>query len=291
MHYQKFLYKVENFFATLTENVAFLFDFFGLTGHFCNSIIILLYSGSVGNMLKSKAVKIMVAVCVVLIIGTLVFAFLYTHGLSGIRRNPDYKDGQIKVACVGDSVTYGHSVSSWSKNNYPAVLGRLLGESYHVCNFGVSGSTVQDSGDQPYTKTKAYTESVAYEADILVFMMGSNDSKPENWKGEEAFTESYNKLLDSYLQKSKKPVVYLCTVPTAFFPEGVSSGLTNYDIQPEYVETVARIVREIAEERNLSVIEINNLTETRRYYFGKDNVHPNNEGAKAIAQAVFEATK
>ena len=45
---------------------------------------------------------------------------------------------------------------------------------------------------------------------------------------------------------------------------------------------------EIAKERNLPLIEINNLTENRRDLFGKDNVHPNNDGAKAIAQEVFE---
>lgn len=233
----------------------------------------------------------MIAFFVVLIVALSVFLFLYTHGLSGIRKNPEYKEGQIKVACVGDSVTYGHSVSSWSKNNYPAVLGRLLGENYHVCNFGVSGSTVQDSGDQPYTNTKAYTESVAYEADILVFMMGSNDSKPENWKGAEAFTEAYTALLSSYLQKDKKPIVYLCTVPTAFFPKGVTSGLTNYDIQPQHVETVADLVRDFAGDHGYSIIEINDLTKNGRELFGRDNVHPNKDGAKAIAEEVFKNIK
>ncbi|MBR2417762.1 MAG: hypothetical protein IKB12_03930 [Clostridia bacterium] len=242
-------------------------------------------------MFNSKAGKIMIVFCIVLFVGLSVFAFLYTHGLSGIRTYPEYKEGQLKVACVGDSVTYGHSVSSWSKSNYPALLGSFLGDGYNVCNFGVSGSTVQDSGDQPYTKTKAYTSSKEYGADILVFMMGSNDSKPENWKGEEAFIESYNKLLDSYLQEDKKPSVYLCTVPTAFFPEGVASGLTNYDIQPEYVEAVADIIKEIAKERNLPVIDINALTENRRDLFGKDNVHPNNDGARAIAEEVLSAIR
>ncbi len=242
-------------------------------------------------MFNSKAVKIMITFCIIFVLALLGFSFLYTHGLSGIRKNPEYKEGQIKVACVGDSVTYGHSVSDWSKNNYPTLLGNIMGENYHVCNFGVSGSTVQDSGDQPYTKTKAYTQSTEYEADILVFMMGSNDSKPENWQNEEQFRAAYNKLLDSYLQKDKKPVVYLCTVPTAFFPEGVTEGLTNYDIQPKLVEAVADIVRDIAEERNYPVIEINDLTENRRDYFGRDNVHPNNEGAKAIAEEVYKAVK
>ena len=239
-------------------------------------------------MQKTKTIRILVTLLIILVAGLGLFIFLFNNGLSGIRINPGYKEGQIKVACVGDSVTYGHSISPWKKNNYPALLGSMMGEEYHVCNFGVSGSTVQDSGDQPYTATGAYTQSLDYDADVLVFMMGSNDSKPENWQGEEKFIEAYNKLLDTYLQNDKAPAVYLCTVPTANFPEGVTEGLTNYDIQPQYVEAVADIVREIAKERNLPLIEINNLTENRRDLFGKDNVHPNNDGAKAIAQEVFE---
>ena len=240
-------------------------------------------------MFNSKSAKLITALSVIVIAGVLVFSYLYSHGLTDIRTNPAYKNGQIKVACVGDSVTYGYNLSR--KNSYPSLLGNMMGEEYHVCNFGVSGCTVQDSGDQPYTATKAYKESLDYEADILVFMMGSNDSKPENWQGEEKFREAYNKLLDSYLSNDKKPNVYLCTVPTANFPEGITEGLTNYDVQPLYVETVADIVRDIAKERNLPLIEINDLTENRRDLFGKDNVHPNEDGAKAIAQAVYEAIR
>lgn len=242
-------------------------------------------------MFKTKAGKTIIIVCVILIIAGGVFGFLYTHGLSGIAHTPEYKQGQIKVACVGDSVTYGYGVSGWKNNNYPAVLSALLGENYNVCNFGVSGSTVQDTGDQPYTKTKAYAKSIGYEADILVFMMGSNDSKPENWKGEEEFASSYNALLNSYLQKDKKPDVYLCTVPTAYYPEGADSGLTNFDIQPQYVETVADIIRDYAEENGFKLIEINDLTENRRELFLNDNVHPSVDGAKAIAEEVFENIK
>lgn len=231
--------------------------------------------------------KLIAAISATVIAGAGVFGFLFLNGLSGIRINPEYKDGQIKVACVGDSVTYGHSVKGWLKNNYPHLLGSMLGDGYNVKNYGVSGSTVQPDGDQPYVITKAYEESRAYEADIIVFMMGSNDSKPENWKGEETFLLKYNSLIESYLQAEKKPVIYLCTPPVAYYPEGVTDGNTNYDIQPEYVQAVSELVKTVAQERGLELIDINALTTDRRDLFGKDNVHPNNDGARAIAEAVY----
>ena len=242
-------------------------------------------------MLKSKTSKFMLIIFALILTGLAVFGVLYSKGLTDISPSPKYNGEEIKVACVGDSVTYGYGIKGWKKNNYPAVLSRLLGEKYHVANFGISGSTVQDTGDQPYTATEAYKSSLEYEADILIFMLGSNDSKPENWTDEEKFLAFYNSLLDSYLKKEKKPTVYLCTVATANYPEGITSGLTNYDVQPKYVEVAAELIRGVAEERGYPLIDINNLTENRRELFGKDNVHPNAEGAETIATAIYEAIK
>ncbi len=230
----------------------------------------------------------MIVVLVLLTAGALFFGYMFMNGLSGIRINPQYKQGQIKVALVGDSVTYGHSIKNWPKNNYPALLGEKLGEKYCVKSYGVSGSTVQPDGDQPYNITKAYAWSHELDCDILVFMLGSNDSKPENWKGADAFKEEYLKLLNSYLNTEEPPTVLICTPPTAYFPVGQSAGLSNYDIQPLIVEEIAEIIREVATESGYTLIDINNLTENRRELFGKDNVHPNNEGAKFIAESIYK---
>ena len=163
-------------------------------------------------MRKKLILKIILMIVIILLIAMLGgFFVLYFNGLSGMHSNGKAKQNQVKVACVGDSITYGHGVSNWAKNNYPAVLSNLLGKTYHVSNFGVSGSCAQATADQPYTATDVYQKSLAYEADVLIFMLGSNDSKPENWQGVEEFRKQYLELLDSYLQGEKQPQVYLCT--------------------------------------------------------------------------------
>ncbi len=240
-------------------------------------------------MNKTKLLKTFtIAAIIILITGTLVFGYMFLNGISGIRVNPVYRDGQIKVALVGDSVTYGHSIKNWPKNNYPKLLSDMLGENYCVKSYGVSGSTVQPDGDQPYNITKAYTWSHKFQADILVFMLGSNDSKPENWKGREKFRSDYFKMLNSYVNVDKPPFVLICTPPTAYFPEGVIDGPSNYDVQPLIIEEIADIVRDVAEENGYTLIDINKMTENRRDLFGNDNVHPNNEGAKAIANEIYK---
>ena len=112
--------------------------------------------------------------------------------------------------------------------------------------------------------------------------------KPENWKGAEKFREEYIRLLETYTQIDYPPKVLLCTPPTAYFPEGVTEGLSNYDVQPLIIEEIAEIVEDIASEKGYTLININDLTENRRELFGKDNVHPNNDGAKEIASAVYK---
>ena len=219
----------------------------------------------------------------------LIFSYLYFNGLSGIAQTSTPEPGQIKVACIGDSITYGHGIKNWPKNNYPVLLQELLGDSYHVQSFGVSGRAVQDNSDQPYRALPHYEESIAYDADIIIFMMGSNDSKPENWFGEEAYKSALADLLDDYTQGKKKPVIYVCTTPACFFTETSDGELTSHDLRPAYADTIAELTQQTAEKLGYPVIDIHALTEENPQWFAKDGVHPNNDGAAAIANAVYEA--
>lgn len=46
---------------------------------------------------------------------------------------------RIKVACVGNSITYGTGLSDRATQSYPVKLQKLLGERYEVENFGKPG--------------------------------------------------------------------------------------------------------------------------------------------------------
>ena len=98
------------------------------------------------------------------------FSYLYFKGLSGIRF---YKNGKdtIKVACVGDSVTYGYGISNWPKNNYPFILGSILGGEYTVNNYCQSGSCVQSNLNKPYSSKSPYKKSLEFEPNTVIFML------------------------------------------------------------------------------------------------------------------------
>ena len=242
-------------------------------------------------MKKKKVLTGFLIVLLVLVIIPVVGClYLYNPSPSVmVYKSDSLEDAPVKVACIGDSITYGYGITDWSKNNYPVVLQHLLGEEYLVQNFAVSGCCVHDNADYPYRALQHHQNSIAYDADIIVFMMGSNDTKPENWFGEEAFKTALIDLLDDYTQGSKNPLIYICTTPACFFIGDSHSELTNFGLRPAYADMIANITLEVAEELGYPTVDIHNLTAENPQWFEGDGVHPNNDGAAAIAEAVYQA--
>ena len=212
------------------------------------------------------------------------FLWRFSHGLSGLRITSRPKPGQIKIACVGDSITYGHGITGWPANTYPYVLQKLLGKGYHVCNFGASGRSVHPVTDRPYVKEPHYPESLAYQADVVVFMMGTNDAKVSNWHGSEAFREALERMLDSYADSR----TILCT-PAALFGTDSDPDMASYDIQIPSVMEIVNITREVAQQRGYQLIDIQGLTADHPEWYIADKVHPGNVGAAAIAKKIYKA--
>lgn len=193
---------------------------------------------------------------------------------------------EIRIACVGDSITFGYGIEDPGQNSYPAVLQSLLGEGYRVRNFGVSGCSVQEDTDLPFTALESYTESIAFQPDILIFMMGGNDTRSGNWQGEEAFRSSLEALLDSYTGAQ----ILLCTPAVTFFTESCPGPVyADFGVRPDITGTIADIVRDVARERACTLVDIYALTEEHPQWYCPDGVHPNAQGAAAIAEALREA--
>lgn len=245
------------------------------------------------NMAKiNKRTNRIIAVSAVLALLLLIaFYVLYNNGFSGIRKNPVPNGNQIKVACVGDSITYGHGINNWNKNNYPVQLGRILGDSYCVANFGVNGSTAQDSGDKPYREQKMFDESLEFNADIIVIMLGSNDSKAENWTDVQSFKEQYASLVKSYMDNNENAKIILCSPAQPFYADGETEGSVKFGINPVVFPEICKAVEEIAVENNCAYADINAFTSENSRWFSKDGVHPDASGAKEIANYISQSIK
>lgn len=196
-------------------------------------------------------------------------------------------DEEIRVACVGDSITYGFLVFGWKEKNYPAQLGKLLGKGYVVNNYGYSGRTVSSNGDRPYTNEKLYKQSLEFNPDIVILMLGTNDTRTGNWKGSESFSEEYGDLIDTYLNLSSSPKVILMTPP----PTYSFLGKVQYNISATLVQNeVNEAVKLLAEIKGIECIDLYAVFEGKKELY-TDGVHPNARGARLIAETVYERIK
>jgi lysophospholipase L1-like esterase len=248
---------------------------------------------------KKKIIKVTIATFVILGIMLLCGKhYMYTHGLSGEYVNEKVKDGQIKVACIGDSITYGQGVEDWEKNNYPAQLQELLGDAYHVANFGSAGACLNPNGDQPYVNREIYQESLEYDADILVVMLGTNDAKAQNWVSADDFVMEYLSFLHNYYTEENPPKVYIALCAEAYYTEDAdkSTGVAGFDVQPAIIDEIASSLAEGLPACDCAltvngIIDIHSLTEAHPEWFEADGIHPNADGAKAIAELVADAIR
>ena len=185
-----------------------------------------------------------------------------------------------RVACVGDSITWGSGISDRTMT-YPAQRERLLGKGWKVANFGVSGTTMLKHGDKPYKKQKFYDEALASESDIVVIKLGTNDSKPQNWAHKEDFAADAEALIESFRAADPKSRIYLCLPVPAF--------AVNYNIHGEVVSgEVIPLLRQVAKEEHTPVIDCFAALTGKNNLF-PDNIHPNAEGAGVIAATVSRA--
>jgi len=185
----------------------------------------------------------------------------------------------IKVACVGDSITQGAGAKPGQ--SYPSQLQALLGSGYQVGNFGVSGRTLLKKGDFPYWKEKKYQAALAMEPAIVIIMLGTNDTKPQNWKFEAEFAADYRELVKSFQSLKSKPKVFVCRpVPVL--------GKGNYGINEENVQKEIPRVDALARELGCGVIDMHAAL-AKFPEMLPDRVHPNTAGAGEMAKAAAKA--
>lgn len=191
----------------------------------------------------------------------------------------DARGAATKVACIGDSITEGAGLGSPTTESYPARLQRLIGTNWVVRNYGVSGRTLLKKGDFPYWKESSYTASRNWGPDVVVIKLGTNDSKPQNWRHGTNYVADFEEFIASYRTLPTAPRVVLCT-PAPVFVRGA------FDISPGIVATnIAPAVRALAARLGLEVIDFHERLAGHGEWF-PDTVHPNTRGMAVMASIV-----
>ncbi len=182
----------------------------------------------------------------------------------------------IKIACVGDSITYGSGIKDRDSLAYPQQMQRMFGKKYKIMNFGVSGTTMLKKGNKPYWNTSEYQKTKKFNPNIIILMLGTNDSKPKNWdtyKGE--FEKNYNEMISEFQKLKSNPKIYIGLPPPVI--------QNRWGIQKEVVEgELMEILKKLAKENELHTIDFYSIFDNLDELI-PDNIHPNANGAKRMA--------
>lgn len=188
----------------------------------------------------------------------------------------------VRVACVGNSITEGSGIESGKK--YPEQLQTLMGEKFQVKNYGLGGRTLLKYGDYPYWNEQYFSDIMNWSPRIIVIKLGTNDSKPQNWAHKDEFESDYRAFIQAFkTQIPSKKKIYICTPVPAFKD---AFGITGKVIREEMIP----IIEKVAREEEVFLIDLYTPLIGKDEFF-PDGIHPNAEGAKLIAELVYQAIK
>ncbi len=211
------------------------------------------------------------------------------------RQTP--KPDAVRVACIGNSITDGHGIELASAYGYPALLQKKLGSGYWVKNFGVSARTLLNKGDHPYMNELAWRDALAFDPDIVVIKLGTNDSKPQNWQHASEFRSDLEQMLFALRpdlaqpvkqKKGKKkaapapaarPQIILCTPIPAF--------KSTWDISDEVITNqIIPILKDAAAKYDLQLLDLHTLYAGDGDKMLSDGIHPDGRGVQRLADIV-----
>lgn len=204
------------------------------------------------------------AVCIVVLVISLALVAVFSGAFRGRA---------IRVACIGDSIT--------ELSTYPTDLEDLLGCSYYVREFGVTGATVLNNSYTPYIHQLKFQVAKEFQPDIVVIMLGTNDARDDIYQSIDNFVADYEQVVRQVQELESNPKIFIVKPPPIFENEVF---LSNQNL----LEGVIPRIEQVANELGLPLIDVYTPLAGHPEYF-VDGVHPNYQGASIIANEIYKA--
>ena len=188
----------------------------------------------------------------------------------------------IRVACIGNSITYGHGIDVKFQHAYPGILQQMLGKDYDVRNFGINGRTMLRKGDFPYMNEPIYRQAKEFLPDIVTIKLGTNDSKLHNWRYKREFQYDLEQMIHELSALPSAPKIYICT-PIPSTMEGhvkINDSTILHGVIPE--------IQKVARRHHLPLIDLHTPLAKHPEYL-LDKIHPTKEGSAIIASEIYKA--
>ena len=204
----------------------------------------------------------------------------------------DYESWQpyrTRVACIGDSITYGTGLADPVRESYPAQLQKLLDAKfpgkYEVRNFGNPGRGIYTNRlfkgtNRAYSRQPEHARALAWHPDVVICNLGINDGGVIE---KDEFVPLYRALLDEYRRLTTNPKIVIWS---KLAPLGKAHGFCG---DPKLEILNGELARLASEDALASIDMFAPLAEDIESLVVKDGIHPNQEGARRIAETTFRA--
>ena len=199
-----------------------------------------------------------------------------------------------RLACLGDSITFGARIPSRAQFSYPAQLAARLGSGFEVRNFGVGGATLARKGDKPYATTREFTQALGWKPDIAIIQLGTNDSvessRRKNWQHRKEL-EADTRWLVERLRQSNPAIEILLVAPSPMFPK--KAGLSDerrrdLEARAPRLREVSKVLARVARQATLRFFSLDRVLRASDV---SDGVHPTSFGAERMANVYTEALR
>ena len=196
------------------------------------------------------------------------------------------QDQQIRIGCIGDSITAGTGLTNQQSEAFPARLEAILSGNVTVLNFGDGGKTMRnDLGVDAYVNSNTYRRLMqeAEHLDIVTIMLGTNDAyHAKGWTDYErdTFKNDCHALFAALSEKNPAMRFVLMNSPACF-----GTNDTRYNMPP-----LRRFQRELMTELNEAGYptrfhDMYEVTKPLGDHF-PDQLHPDKIAHQVMAEAL-----
>ena len=190
------------------------------------------------------------------------------------------KEDAVRVACIGNSITDGYGIDMSDARGWPALLQQKLGDGFWVKNCGIGARCMVQKGDLPYMNEMNWRDALAFQPNIAIIKLGTNDSKPYNRQFGADFGKDMQQMIDSLKALPTRPKIYLCSPIPVFKPtwDMSDSVIVNCEVPT---------IKKLCKKNKCTYLDLHTL-----YTYGDlmldDGIHPNDKGAVKLAEIVYE---
>jgi lysophospholipase L1-like esterase len=213
---------------------------------------------------------------------------LFSH-LTGNAQN-------IRIACIGNSITAGARLTQPKTQSYPAVLSSMLKQdqylNYEVKNFGIGGATILKFGTPNLWPLLDSLQN--FKPDIVIIKAGTNETvgKPRlNWEHISEFEKDYSDYISLIRKINPDCRIVICSpLDMVIQTDGLSAErIADLSGRRPRIWELRKRIKRIARSEQVSFLDLT------KPFVGKadlmtisDGVHPNRDGYQYLASLVFD---